>query len=47
VRFQAAREAGVVSLTGSGGGEPGQGPPIDIEAVAALGAAGRGEEEQP
>jgi hypothetical protein len=47
VRFQAAREAGVVTLTGTGGGEPGEGPPIDIEAVAVLGAAGRGEEEQP
>ena len=47
VRFQSAREAGVVTLTGTGGGEPGEGPPIDIEAVAVLGAAGRGEEEQP
>jgi hypothetical protein len=47
VRFQAAREAGVVTLMGTGGGEPGEGPPIDIEAVAALGVAGRGEEEQP
>jgi hypothetical protein len=47
VRFQSAREAGAVSLTGKGGGEPGEGPPVDIEVVAARGAAARSEESQP
>ena len=47
VRFQSAREAGVVTLTGTGGGEPGEGPPIDIEAVAALGASARSAEKSP
>ena len=47
VRFQSAREAGVVSLTGTGGGEPGEGPPIDFEAVAAVGAAAPSEEDEP
>ena len=47
VRFQSAREAGVVSLTGTGGGEPGEGPPVDIEVAAALGTAARSEEDEP
>jgi hypothetical protein len=47
VRFESVRGDGVVSLVGAGGGVPGEGPPIDIEVVAALGAAARRGEDQP
>lgn len=47
VRFESVRGDGVVSLVGTGGGEPGEGPPIDIEVVAALGAGARLGEDQP
>lgn len=47
VRFESVRGDGVVTLAGTGGGEPGEGPPIDIEVVAALGAAARRGEDQP
>jgi hypothetical protein len=47
VRFESVRGDGVVSLVGAGGGAPGEGPPIDIEVVAALGAAASRGEDQP
>ena len=46
VRFAAARGDGIVSLTGDGGGSAGEGPPVEIEVVAAVGDA-RNEEEKP
>lgn len=47
VRFESVRGAGVVTLAGTGGGAAGEGPPIDIEVVATLGAAARRGEDQP
>ena len=47
VLFGSVRGDGVVSLVGTGGGAPGEGPPIDIEVVAALGAAARLGKDQP
>lgn len=47
VRFESVCGDGVVSLAGTGGGEPGEGPPIDIEVVAARGAAAGLVEDQP
>lgn len=47
VRFESARTDRVVALAGTGGGEPGDGPPVDIEAVAVVGDAARREEDRP